>query len=163
MPDSTLSQAIKEAYASAPTDEIIYHTLEITHADFAQPIRVVRGFESITAGGVEWLALPFDMTLPESSDTGQPSLTLSLDNVGRELMDGVEAAAESSTPISVTYRAFLSSDLTSAMNDPPQTLTLTGITTTVASVTATATLADFSNRKFPRAVYRDDDYPGLIG
>lgn len=32
MPDATLSQAIQEAYASAPASEVIYHTLEFRHA-----------------------------------------------------------------------------------------------------------------------------------
>lgn len=36
MPDPTLSAAILEAYASAPTDEVIYHTLEIWHPVFTQ-------------------------------------------------------------------------------------------------------------------------------
>jgi hypothetical protein len=163
MPDTTLSQAIKEAYASAPVQDIIYHTLEIDHADFTQPVRVVHGWDSITAGGVDWVAMPFELTLPEVSSIGPPTLQIRLDNVGRELMSGLESAAESSTPISITYRAFLLSDLSSAMNNPPMELTLTGVTATATTITATATLADFANRKFPRAVYRDDDFPGLIG
>lgn len=163
MPDSTLAQALKEAYASAPTDEIIYHTLEVDHEDFAQPIRVVRGWDNITAGGVAWVAMPFDFTLPEASDTGPPRLTITIDNVGRELMDGIEAAAESSTPIAVTYRAYLSSNLSTAMNSPPMALTIASISINATQVTATATLADFANRKFPRQSYTSDDFPGLIG
>ena len=42
MPDSTLSQVIMEAYAAAPSDVVVYHTLEINHAAFTQPIYVVR-------------------------------------------------------------------------------------------------------------------------
>ena len=34
MPDPTLSEAIQEAYAHAPTDAIILHTLELRHPDF---------------------------------------------------------------------------------------------------------------------------------
>lgn len=163
MPDTALDQALREAYASAPADEIIYHTLEITHPDFTAPVRVVRGWDAITAGGSNWIAVPFDLTLPEASESGPPRLTITLDNVSRELMDGLDAASESGEKIAVTYRAFLSSNLATPMNDPPLALTLTAISVRATQIAATATLADFANRKFPRQVYTDNDYPGLIG
>jgi len=34
MTDTTLSQALKEAYASAPSNVIIYPTLELHHSSF---------------------------------------------------------------------------------------------------------------------------------
>ena len=34
MPDVTLSEALREAYASAPSDVVILHTLELRHPDF---------------------------------------------------------------------------------------------------------------------------------
>jgi hypothetical protein len=47
MPDPTLSEAIQEAYAHAPSDAIILHTLELRHPDFrddsGQPSRHPRG------------------------------------------------------------------------------------------------------------------------
>ena len=49
MPDPTLSAALKEAYAIAPTDEVIYHTLELWHPAFSAPIRVVRDYTNIDA------------------------------------------------------------------------------------------------------------------
>lgn len=58
MPDPALSAALAEAYASAPADVIVLHTLEIWHPAFvedgvARPIRVVRNFEDTAT----WLAL----------------------------------------------------------------------------------------------------------
>jgi hypothetical protein len=58
MPDPALSAAIREAYASAPADVIVLHTLEIWHPAFvedgvARPIRVVRNFEDTAT----WLEL----------------------------------------------------------------------------------------------------------
>jgi hypothetical protein len=58
MPDPALSAAIREAYASAPADVVVLHTLEIWHPAFvedgvARPIRVVRNFEDTAT----WLAL----------------------------------------------------------------------------------------------------------
>ena len=48
MPNTALSEAIKEAYASAPSEQIILHTLELRHPAFVDEtgqlvaIRVVR-------------------------------------------------------------------------------------------------------------------------
>ena len=44
-----LTTALKEAYASAPTNVIIYHTLELYHPSFTQAIRVVRDFDPLQA------------------------------------------------------------------------------------------------------------------
>ena len=49
MPDFTLSDALEEAYASAPSSEAVLHTLEIRHPDFTQPIRVVRDHQDFEA------------------------------------------------------------------------------------------------------------------
>ena len=55
MPDPSISQAIKEAYAAAPSDVVILHTLELRHPAFkddeGQPtaIRVVRDHVDLTA------------------------------------------------------------------------------------------------------------------
>ena len=48
MPNTLLSQALREAYASAPSDVVILHTLELRHPAFVDDdgqsiaIRVVR-------------------------------------------------------------------------------------------------------------------------
>ncbi|MGN2393239.1 DUF1833 family protein, partial [Pelomicrobium sp. G1] len=49
MPDPALTAAIREAYASAPANEIVYHTLELRHPSFTQPLRVVRDWDTLTA------------------------------------------------------------------------------------------------------------------
>jgi hypothetical protein len=62
MPDPSLSEAIREAYASAPADVVVLHTLEIWHPSFiedgvAKPIRVVKNYEDtatwLNLGGAE--------------------------------------------------------------------------------------------------------------
>jgi hypothetical protein len=49
MPDPTISDALAEAYASAPSDQVIYHTLEIWHPAFTLPIRIVRDYVALDA------------------------------------------------------------------------------------------------------------------
>lgn len=173
MPDSTLSQAIKEAYASAPADEIIYHTLEIWHAAFTAPIRVVRDHATLTATleataprdastEVEFVAFAFDIIPPDVTHGALPQCVIEIDNVDRTILAQVEAAMTTTTPITMIYRAFLSSDLSGPENDPPLSLTVKSISADVFRIRATAGFDDLANMRFPALEYEAETFPGLI-
>ena len=55
MPNEALSQALKEAYASAPSEVVILHTLELRHPSFLDEdgqhvaVKVVRDNQDLTA------------------------------------------------------------------------------------------------------------------
>lgn len=168
MPDSTLSQAIKEAYASRPYVPIL-HTLELYHAAFTEPIRVKRGKGDILAileagaprdAGMQvtFLGFAFDIMPPDS--TGK--CTIEIDNVSRGIVRNIELSMTDSTPITMIYRAYLESDLTKPQNDPPLELGLISISATAFKVTATATLMNFNNKKFPGISYTDARFPSLV-
>lgn len=175
MPDSTLSQAIKEAYASAPSSSIIYHTLEIYHPSFTVPIRVVRDTANLTATleataprdastAVEFVGYQFDFSPPEISTSGVPQCTVEIDNVSREILAQIEAAVNGGSQelITICYRAFLSDDLSGPENDPPLTLTVSDITANVFRISATAGFPNLANKRFPALDYTSEVFPGLI-
>lgn len=173
MPDSTLSQAIREAYASAPVDTVIYHTLEIRHPAFSEPIRVVRDIADLSAtleadaplnGGeeVDFLGFRFDLLPPEMTASGSPQCVIEIDNVSREILANIELAMATADLIEVTYRAFLSSDLGGPQNDPPLTLTIYTISANPMRIRAVAGFNDLNNKKFPGAEYDADSFPGLV-
>lgn len=174
MPDPTLSEAIKEAYASAPTDVVVVDTLEITHPSFTQPIRVALSYTPITArlettapynpgALVEFQAFAFDFVLPDVIDNGIPEMKIVMDNVSGEIMKHIEQAIPLPDKLGVIYRAFLSNDLSGGPhNDPPLHMTITGIEIDLLKVTATATIADFVNKQFPSILYDERRFPGLI-
>lgn len=173
MPDATLSQAIQEAYASAPASEVIYHTLEFRHAAWPAPIRVVQDVANLTATleadaplnpaePVVFTGYAFQMDLPELSDSASPQVTITIDNVSLEIEDAINDALLTTDLVQVTYRAFLASDLTQPANDPPLTLTLTAINAGQFQITATALLGDFGNRRFPFEQYTATRFPGLV-
>ena len=173
MPDPSLSAALAEAYASAPSDEVIYHTLEISHAAFSQPIRVVRDNADLTARleataahnpgeMVTFVGFGFDLVRPEVSATGVPQCTIEMDNVSREILANIELAMTSLDAIEVTYREYLASDLEGPQNDPPMTLTIISISADVFRVRAVAGYPDMSNRRFPREDYTTERFPGLV-
>ncbi len=173
MPDTLLKQAIKEAYASAPSGVVIYHTIELRHPAFVQPLRVVRDQADLTATleatapvnpgePVTFVALAFDFSKPEVSASGSPQVTIEIDNVGREMVTAIEAAMTTLDLIEVTYREYLSTDLTGPQNDPPMTLIINSITADVFKVRASATFGNVANKRFPNQEYSAERFPGLV-
>ncbi len=173
--DSTLSLAIKEAYASAPA-AIIYHTLEIYHPSFTVPIRVVRDTVNLTArlesaaprdaaALVEFIGYKFDITPPEISTSGVPQCTIEIDNVSREILAQIEAAVNGGSQelITICYRNFLQGNLNvGPENNPPLTLNVSDITANVFRISATAGFSNMANKKFPNLDYTSELFPGLI-
>lgn len=129
MPDSTLSEALKEAYASAPSDVILLHTLELRHPTFVDDhgnstaIRVVRDHINHTCTlensaplnhgeAVEFIAMAFDLELPPVNNTPTPEISVTIDNVSTEMIAYLDRAIETQDMIELTYRPYLSDDLT---------------------------------------------------
>ena len=173
MTDTTLSQAIKEAYASAPADLVIYHTLELRHSAFTSPIRVVRDWADLTctleasapanpSEEVTFIRFAFDFTKPEVSASGVPQLTIEMDNVDRAIVANIEAALASTDMVQATYREYISSDLSGPQNDPPIHMTIMSITADVFRVKAVAGFPDLMNRRFPTTEYDSETFPGLV-
>lgn len=178
MPNPQLSDAIKEAYAFAPSDDVILHTLELRHPSFVDEqgdttaIRVVRDNQNLIARledsaplnpnqQVEFIAMGFDIELPKIDTAPVPEITITLDNVSRELVKHLTAASTSQDVIEVTYRPFLSSDTTCPQMDPPMTLILTEVQANLHQVIGRARMLDIGNKAFPNKTYTVKDFPGL--
>lgn len=172
MTDFTLEDALKEAYASAPSNEVILHTLEIRHPSFIEPIRVVRDHSNFSAfleadapadAGAEvvFIAMAFDFIPPEVSKATSPEIEISLDNVSGEIIAYIDAAAQTPDMIEVTYRPYLASDPSGPQMNPPLTLVIRSVKADVFRIRARAGFADLSNRKFPADVYTTERFPGL--
>lgn len=173
MTDTTLSQALKEAYASAPANVVIYHTLELNHPAFTTPIRVVRDFVPLTATlestasanageAVTFAAFAFELTKPAVNPNSVPQITIEIDNVDRSIVANIEAALTTTDLVTVTYREFLSTDLSAPQNNPPLTLTVMSVSATVFKITATAGFPTMQNKRFPTTEYDATTYPGLV-
>lgn len=173
MPDPTLSEAIREAYAAAPVGQIIHHTLELWHPAFSLPIRVVRDRNPldarIEAGAarnageiVTFVAYAFDVVPPDQTTTGLPQCVIEIDNVSREILAQIDLAVVAGTPIVAIYRSYLSDLLDDGPeNDPPLELTLISISATPLRIRATAGFPDLVNMQFPRLTYELETFPGL--
>lgn len=172
MPDSTLTQAIKEAYAAAPSNVIIYSTLELWHSAFTSPIRVVKDYVDLVATlessaprnpstAVTFVAFNFEFSKPDISPDNIPQVTITLDNVDRSIVANVEAALGTTELVTVIYREFISTDLSAPQNNPPLSMAITNVTADVFKVTATASFPNLMNKRFPTIAYTSEVFPGL--
>jgi hypothetical protein len=178
MPDETLNSAIAEAYASAPSDVVILHTLEIRHPTFVDDdglsiaVRVVRDNQNLNAtledtaplqSGevVEFVAMGFDLELPPIDTAPVPEISVTLDNVSRELIKHLDSAVQSQDMIEITYRPYLNNDSSGPQIDPPLTLTLTEVSVDVMKVTGKARMLDIGNKAFPSETYNASRFAGL--
>ncbi|MPS48553.1 DUF1833 family protein [Methylobacillus sp.] len=174
MPNPNISEALKEAYASAPSNVVVIDTIEIMHPAFSEPIRVASGYEPIDARLeqtatvnpgeiVTFQPFAFELKLPEVFERGVPELELKIDNVSLEIIRNVELAMPQPELLQLVYRAYLSTDLLNGPhNSPPLRLTITQIEADAMTVTAKASVGEFINKKFPNEEYTDAVYPNLI-
>ena len=173
MTDIAMSLALAEAYASAPSAEVILHTLELRHPAFTQPLRVVNDHATLNATleadapmdaglPVNFAAFAFRFRLPDVQSTGMPELEIEIDNVSAEVVAYMDQAANSTELIEVTYRPYLSSDTSAPSMDPPLHLVLHDVEADVFAVRGRASFGDYGNRQFPGQSYDGQTFPGLI-
>lgn len=166
MPNPSLEDALKEAYASAPSNQVILDTLEIRQVGVQETIFIVKAPVQLVAldeDGVQRVFQPmgFQMSLPEESEEGFRSLNIAVDNIDRRIGDFVQAAKSDSTAVEVIYRPYLSDDLSAPQMNPPLRLFLKEIQITDFQVTGKATFMDLVNQKFPSELYHRMRFPSL--
>lgn len=178
--DPALSAAIKEAYALAPSDDVVIHTLEIRHPAFrgedglpdsawavlnekdvelgVEAAAPVRGGETVLFRGVQ-----FDLTFPPIENAPAPEMEFSIDAVSRDLVDSLDRAMGDRHRILACYRVYLASDRTTPQRLPPEVFTLSNVEVNSSTVTARARLPIDLRRSFPKRTYTATEFPGLIG
>jgi hypothetical protein len=162
----SLEAAIKEAYASAPTSKVIFHTLEIRQDGVQDAVYIVQSARSVVARdelGVVRTFEPvgFQFSLPPANEEGFRDLNIAIDNVGQRLTDYIAKAKGSDVPVKIFYRPYLSDDLTKPQMNPPLVLWLRDVQVTTAQVVGRATFMDIVNAKFPLELYTRDRFPAL--
>lgn len=171
---NTLTDAIEEAYATAPAGQVILHTLEFRHPSFTAPLRVVNDQQDFVGTleadapidpntAVTFTAFAFEFVPPNIESSGSlPEVTIAIDNVSREVLGYMDLAANSPDLIEVTYRPYLSIDPSEPQMNPPLTLTVRTVEADIFRITARATFGDFINKAFPAILYDATRFPAMI-
>lgn len=166
-----LTAAMEEAYAAAPSDVVILHTLELSHPSFAEPIRVVTGDEGDaselvaltleTGATVNFRAMAFDVIPPGYDDDGPTAGRIRLDGVSDLLLPYLEAATVTAGSIAVTYRGYRS-DARFEPGDVITGLKLRRVDLTASAAEGEVGFEEVGTQAFPRVTYNIDDYPGIF-
>lgn len=173
------SQALAAAYASAPETDILLDTLEFRHASFVtaglpyayrvvndhHPLLAYLEADAVLNAGEEVQFNPtrFTLTRPSETDSGStPELEISIDNASRALVPYLDSVKESLDPIIVTWRPYLTSDLSGPHMLPVLTLSITGVSLDMSQVVARAGFGNMTNRRFPALEYLGSTHPGLV-
>lgn len=191
MPDPTLSDALAEAYASAPSSAVIIDTLSfyypglVDDGDAPTEFRIYAGFEgdsedadgipikafrleagaSIDGGAsVDFRSMPFRIELPDAASTGTVKGKLIVDGVSREATALMLDAIAGGRQITVTYRAYLTgNEDIGPENDPPMQFVLRNVDIGAVRVEAEIAVANIANKAFPSQRYTLDRFPMLLG
>lgn len=158
---------MREAYASADRSVDIIETIELSHPSFDEPARVVMPLDEdaslpLEFGGTPVLfkACAFRAVPPGFADDGPTDWQLSIDNVSGLLNEYLDAALSDNRPISVTYRAYRTDDLT-APGEVIEGYMLRNVDLSATTATGSLYLEDISTQAFPRATYNLSQYPGI--
>ena len=111
---------------------------------------------------VTFVAFAFEFTKPEVTPDGRPQITVEIDNVDRQILTNIELAISASNITEITYREYLSTDLTGPQTDPPIHMSVTGVVANPMRVSMTAGFGNLANKQFPGEVYDAERFPGLV-
>lgn len=174
MPGASITDALRRAYATAPTDVVVYHTLEINHLSFSEPIRIVQGFEAITAtleadapedpgATVDFVAMSFDIDLPPVRAEEVPYVDVQIHDASKLIIQPLEDAQQDPSPITMIYRPYISTDFSAPQMSPPLILQFERIRVSTSEnlCAGHAVFNDFRNRAFPFKNYTPNEFPGL--
>lgn len=173
------TEALKEAYASAPVDKPALVTLEIHHPSFEDDqgnrtaIRVVRAYKDYTLGleptaplnggqMVLFQKCAFELKEPGFSEKNVPTMPITINGVSRKINGYLEQAILTRAPLVVYMRPYLESNLTAPSMDPPYRFELTNVTVDLFQVTGECNLKDVFNFGFPNDKFTTTVFPGLV-
>jgi len=173
----SLEEAIAEAYASAPDDDVVYDALEIDHPAFIAPARVVNwpvtGPEperfmflheetAILAPGqvVEYIGIPFSVIPPESSNANAGVFQIQISLID-DFDKYLEEAALSTGIIKATYRQYIKGRELEGPAVDWQDLTITSPRREGGMIIADAAVLTWANEPYGE-LYLPGRYPALV-
>lgn len=153
---------LNRLYASSGT-EVIIQTLQINVGD--EVYYLCEGYEDITAvtedgDTVTFKAGAINLVLPARNSDGTQDLQFDISNIDGVVSTAIRNALDDLSSASMTYRNYVSTDL-SAPASPPFTLAVKSGTWTALQVQVKAGYMNILDTAWPRYRYTLPYYPGL--
>jgi hypothetical protein len=152
------------------TGVVVICLLTITHDDLDEPILLSTdptqrlyeyGADQVygtVSRGDDYVFFPMSLKLPDDTDDGPRSMTIEIDNVGREYMETLRSI--SGQP-KVNTEIVLSNDLDTVEAAWPEFL-ITHISANAGTVTMPLTMETLNNEPFPSMSFTPGSAPGLF-
>lgn len=149
----------KSTLAKTSAEESPCILLEINHPALSSPVRVINDTDSLTCNGDLYVAIPFACELPDDFEGQLPRASLTVDNVGRDLMYWIESSGggEGST---ATFRQVMRSR--PDVVEWEITMYLYNVSADMAHVTAELGFANFFGRPAVQMCFRPANAPGVF-
>lgn len=154
-----ISEILQTVYASAPTDKVIFHTLEI-ESEGMQSIRLVHGYDDMVLGGQLFEACQMSIGLPEKNTAGNQTLRFGVGLVDSRALKAVRAAQETGAVVFLLYREFLNSDPSTPARKMLR-MEVVGGEFGDGVLQVEASYFDMLNFAWPRDWYTAENAPGL--
>ena len=153
-----LTLSALKAVNAQQTDEVFVILLTLAHDGLSQPVRVTSDAVDTVSRGENFIAYPFDLSLPEDSEALTATAHLSIDNVDRVIIAALRGLQDSP---SVTVEIVRAADPDTVEAVFPD-FRLSEIQYDAATVTGRLTIEDFTAEPYPAAVFAPAGFPGLF-
>lgn len=155
----TISETVRRAWYSTTTGEVSLGLVTIDHDDLAEPLRFVGNTSDVISRSNIYVAAPFVGHYPPQGGTGEPTMTLEVENIDRSISDLLALAT--GKEVEFTYEVVLASAPNTVVMGP-FTLPLRSSETGISSVRLTLGGIDpLLSRKWPLPVFTTAEFAGL--
>ena len=146
---------LSEIYATLNDSPVV--TLVFSGENF-DTLRYVLGNEDITISGQTYEKSNFQVSLPESSNSGFSDIKIALCNVNNEVYEKLQSVIDNGIVLSATVDLRIPTTLVA---DWSMTLDVKGLAFNEDKVQITASANDILNCEFPKLRYSALTFPGL--
>jgi len=152
--------AIKEAIALSDPGITYYGTLEVRHASFLEPLRVVASDAPLPTPQGTYLPAAIGVSVPDTQAAGRGEAVITLDFLPAAAQNAILSASLTRDPVTILYRQYL------APNENPKItqkvpMEVFAVVMTSTGIEARAMFADLVNAPALRALYTTTRFPGI--
>jgi hypothetical protein len=152
-----LSGPARQSIYAQETGEIWLHLLEIEHTAITT-LRFVDNTEQITSNGDIYLPYAFRIALPGEFDDQLPSVQLEIDNVDRQILEGIRALPSAPTIV----LALILASSPDVIEAGPFRFTLKAVDYDAQTISGTLAFEDTLNEPYPAIRFTPNYFPGIF-
>jgi len=153
-----VSNSTRNAIYSQESGDAFIILLTIDHPSLAVPIRVSGDAVDTISRENNFIAFPFEITLPDDVENSSPRARLVIDNVDRQIVKTIREISSSADVLIEIVRAVEPNVVEAQFAN----FKLTNVTYDAFKVEGDLTIEDFTAEPFPAAIFSPSLFPGIF-